>query len=126
MKQEKMQFDMQYKEEYKSKLTTPDEAVKLVKSGDWVDYGSNNSMPISLDSALALRKMNCTALRSEAIFCPDLFRSLSAIRKWNTSSTTHGIAVLTKEKCAMQEEHFSFQCCSETLMHITAITLTLM
>lgn len=51
-----MQFDMQYKEEYKSKLTTPDEAVKLVKSGDWVDYGSNNSMPISLDSALALRK----------------------------------------------------------------------
>ena len=56
MKQEKMQFDMQYKEEYKSKLTPPDEAVKLVKSGDWVDYGSNNSMPISLDSALALRK----------------------------------------------------------------------
>ena len=24
---------------YKSKLTTPEEAVKVVKSGDWVDYG---------------------------------------------------------------------------------------
>ena len=25
---------------YKSKLTTPEEAVKVVKSGDWVDYGA--------------------------------------------------------------------------------------
>ena len=25
-------------EEYKSKLRTPEEAVKVVKDGDWVDY----------------------------------------------------------------------------------------
>lgn len=43
-------------EEYKAKLLTAEEAVKLVKSGDWVDYGSNNSMPFSLDAALAARK----------------------------------------------------------------------
>ena len=24
---------------YRSKLTTADEAVKVIKSGDWVDYG---------------------------------------------------------------------------------------
>ena len=28
----------------------------LVKSGDWVDYGSNNTMPYMLDAALAARK----------------------------------------------------------------------
>ncbi len=45
-----------YTDEYKAKLCTAEEAVKLVKSGDWVDYGSNNSMPFSLDAALAARK----------------------------------------------------------------------
>lgn len=44
------------REEYRRKLRTAEEAVRLVKSGDWVDYGSNNSMPFSLDAALAARK----------------------------------------------------------------------
>ena len=30
---------MNYQEEYKKKLTTPEEAVKAVQSGDWIDYG---------------------------------------------------------------------------------------
>ena len=30
---------MSFLEEYKQKLVTADEAVKIVKSGDWVDYG---------------------------------------------------------------------------------------
>ena len=29
---------MSFLEEYKQKLVTADEAVKIVKSGDWVDY----------------------------------------------------------------------------------------
>ena len=37
---------MSYQEVYKQKLTTADEAVKAVKSGDWVDYGwSARRMP---------------------------------------------------------------------------------
>jgi butyryl-CoA:acetate CoA-transferase len=47
---------MNYFEEYKKKLTTPEEAVKVVKSGDWVDYGSFTGQPIALDKALAGRK----------------------------------------------------------------------
>ena len=43
-------------EEYKQKLTTPDEAVKVVKSGDWIDYGSFTGQVIALDAALAKRK----------------------------------------------------------------------
>ena len=30
---------MDYEALYQQKLTTADEAVKVVKSGDWVDYG---------------------------------------------------------------------------------------
>lgn len=47
---------MKYIEDYKAKLTTAEEAVKCIKSGDWVDYGSNNSLPYALDAALASRK----------------------------------------------------------------------
>ena len=42
--------------EYRSKLRTADEAVRIVKDGDWVDYGSNNSYPAALDAALAARR----------------------------------------------------------------------
>jgi butyryl-CoA:acetate CoA-transferase len=45
-----------YQEEYKSKLVTPDEAVKVVKSGDWVEYGTFTGQVVELDKALARRK----------------------------------------------------------------------
>ncbi|MBR2810500.1 MAG: butyryl-CoA:acetate CoA-transferase [Solobacterium sp.] len=41
---------------YRKKLTTPEEAVKIVKSGDWVDYTTNVCFPYLLDGALAKRK----------------------------------------------------------------------
>ncbi|MDD5937640.1 MAG: butyryl-CoA:acetate CoA-transferase [Clostridiales bacterium] len=47
---------MDYQKLYKEKLTTPAEAVKLVKSGDWVDYGWCTNHPVALDKALAARK----------------------------------------------------------------------
>ena len=40
---------------YQSKLTTADEAVKVIKSGDWVDYGFCAVHPHVLDEALARR-----------------------------------------------------------------------
>ena len=43
-------------QEYRAKLRTPEEAVKLVKSGDWVDYSSNVCFPTLLDEALAKRR----------------------------------------------------------------------
>ncbi|MDH7478934.1 MAG: butyryl-CoA:acetate CoA-transferase, partial [Syntrophomonadaceae bacterium] len=47
---------MSYAEEYRRKLVTPEEAVKVVKSGDWIDYGFGHTKPIALDKALAARK----------------------------------------------------------------------
>ena len=47
---------LNYSVQYNSKLRTPEEAVKVVKSGDWVDYTTASSMPVLLDKALAKRK----------------------------------------------------------------------
>ncbi|MBP1760492.1 MAG: acetyl-CoA hydrolase [Firmicutes bacterium] len=41
---------------YQEKLRTAEEAVKLVKSGDWIDWGMFNGKPVALDKALAARK----------------------------------------------------------------------
>ena len=46
---------MSYQEEYRQKLTTAAEAVKAVKSGDWLDYGWTVCSPNALDKALAAR-----------------------------------------------------------------------
>lgn len=46
---------MSFEEEYQQKLTTADEAVKVVKSGDWIDYGWTTNTPEALDRALAKR-----------------------------------------------------------------------
>ena len=45
-----------YTIEYKDKLRTPEEAVSVIKSGDWIDYTSTLGMPILLDRALAKRR----------------------------------------------------------------------
>ena len=45
----------EFLEMYQSKLTTADEAVKVIKSGNWVDYGFCSTHPRVLDEALARR-----------------------------------------------------------------------
>ena len=47
---------MNVQELYQKKLTTAAEAVKAVKSGDWVDYGWCTNHPYTLDKALAARQ----------------------------------------------------------------------
>ena len=46
---------MDYKEMYSKKLVSADDAVREIKSGDWVDYGFCNTHPHVLDEALARR-----------------------------------------------------------------------
>ena len=47
---------MDYAALYQKKLTSAEEAVKVVKSGDWVDYGWCTNHPYTLDKALAARQ----------------------------------------------------------------------
>ena len=46
---------MDYAKEYEQKLVSAEEAVKVIKSGDWVDYGWCNATVDALDKALAKR-----------------------------------------------------------------------
>ncbi|MBQ3893456.1 MAG: acetyl-CoA hydrolase/transferase family protein [Desulfovibrio sp.] len=45
-----------YLSEYRQKLRTPEQAAQLVKSGDWVSYGTIGTFPTLLDAALAKRR----------------------------------------------------------------------
>lgn len=51
---------MDFKTLYTQKLTTAEEAVKAVKSGDWVDYGWCTGTPVTLDRAMAKRLTELT------------------------------------------------------------------
>lgn len=46
---------MSYIKDYANKLVSAEDAVKVVKSGDWVDYGWTTITPVALDKALAAR-----------------------------------------------------------------------
>ena len=59
-------------QEYRAKLRTPEQAVELVKSGDWVDYSSNICFPQLLDEALSRRRDELTdvKIRGNLLFGP--------------------------------------------------------
>ena len=86
---------MDYSNAYQSKLTTPEEAVKLVKSGDWVDYGFCTSHPILLDRALAGRLSAEPALTdlnfrgAIALYQPEVTKIPDALGRvtWNSWHT---------------------------------------
>ena len=61
-----------YSDEYKSKLRTADEAVQVIKSGDWVDYTVTLGFPYLLDKALAKRRDELTdvKIRGNLMFGP--------------------------------------------------------
>lgn len=59
-------------QEYRARLRTPEQAVELVKSGDWVDYASNICFPQLLDEALARRRdeLSDVKIRGNLLFGP--------------------------------------------------------
>jgi len=85
---------MNVMEEYRSKLRTPEEAVKVVKSGDWVDYTTIVGFPVLLDAALAKRRDELTdvKIRGNLIFGPiqtaecDLSREHFMYNSWHCSA----------------------------------------
>ncbi len=46
---------MSFEQEYQEKLVSAEEAVKVIKSGDWLDYGWTTGIPVALDKALSAR-----------------------------------------------------------------------
>lgn len=63
---------MDYTQEYQQKLVSADEAVKIIKDGDWVDYGWCTGTADALDQALARRtdELHDVKLRGGIILKP--------------------------------------------------------
>ena len=63
---------MDFSAEYKQKLVSADEAVKIIQSGDWVDYGWCSGTVDALDEALARRtdELSNVKLRGGIILKP--------------------------------------------------------
>ena len=62
---------------YQEKLTTAEEAAKVVKSGDWVDYGWTTGTPGAVDKALAKRmpELNDVNFRGGILmWTPEIFK----------------------------------------------------
>lgn len=59
-------------QEYKEKLTTPERAVQIVESGQWVDYATSLGFPTLLDEALAKRRdeLHDVKIRGNLLFGP--------------------------------------------------------
>lgn len=80
---------MNYQEEYRKKLTTAEAAAKLVKSGDWVDYGWCCGTPRALDKALAARYEELTDVKCRGgvlLATPEIFKVPNAKEhfSWNS------------------------------------------
>ncbi len=78
-----------FKEIYQQKLTTADEAVKVIKSGDWVDYGWCSGHPVALDQALARRAEELENVKVRggiALWIPAIFQVPDAASHftWNS------------------------------------------
>ena len=85
---------MDFYAEYNNKLRTPDQAVQAVKSGDWIDYGTNVCFPTLLDAALAKRRdeLYDVKIRGNLCFGPimtvecDPMREHFCYNSWHCSS----------------------------------------
>lgn len=68
-----MDFECMYKE----KLATAETAAKVVKSGDWVDYGWTAITPVAVDKALAARMNELSDLKFRGgilMWVPEIFK----------------------------------------------------
>ena len=68
---------MDYETLYKSKLTSAADAAKVVKSGDWVDYGWTTTTPVAVDAELAKRITELTDVKFRGgilMWTPEIFK----------------------------------------------------
>ena len=101
----------QWTDMYKQKLMTPEEAVKVVKSGDWVDYGMGTTQPILLDQALAARRDElqdvkvrmCLSVAPRQIIEQDPERKAFTAMNWHMSG-------YDRKKCALGQMNFIPMC----------------
>ena len=93
---------MDYAALYQKKLTSAAEAVKVVKSGDWVDYGWCTNHPYTLDKALAARQNELKDVKvRDGVSCGNCARHCPAgaiIMVKKDSSDKHSLRIPTVDE----------------------------
>ena len=94
---------MDYERIYREKLTTPENAVKCIRSGDWVDYGWSILTPRALDHALARRagELQDVKVRGGLVLhLPEIVQTKEARRcfTWNAWHTSAGERALVRAR----------------------------
>lgn len=84
---------MRFNEEYEQKLVSSAEAVKVIKSGDWVDYGWATGTPVAIDKALAARSEELTDVKLRGgvlLWIPEVFKVENVAKHftWNSWHTS--------------------------------------
>lgn len=87
-----------FQEQYQAKFVTPDEAVKVVKDGDWVYYGEFVTTTPALDRALSKRKNelndihieSCTLKNNTAVYEVDPERKVFDINDRSLTAQSRG------------------------------------
>lgn len=77
---------MSYRDEYRRKCVSAAEAVKVVRSGDIVDYGYFNGKPVLCDKALAARH---DELKDVQVYCAVTLPPVPEVAKYPQSFTYH-------------------------------------
>ncbi|MDO4178133.1 MAG: butyryl-CoA:acetate CoA-transferase [Phascolarctobacterium sp.] len=91
---------MSFHDEYKRKLTTPNQAVQCITSGDWIDYGVCANHPVALDKALAARTEELLDIK---------IRGMNALWLPEIAKVAHGPEHFTWHSWAMMESERKMQ-----------------
>lgn len=75
---------MAYTSEYKSKLVSAEQAAKIVKSGDWVDFSFGHCFPVAFEKALAGRKEELKDIKLRSVLSLAPWACLEADPKRDT------------------------------------------
>lgn len=75
-----------YAQEYRNKLRTPDDAVKVVKSGDFISYSHFAMFPTALDEALSKRAGELTDVKVKGV-CPLVVPKIAVVDPVNRPFT---------------------------------------
>ena len=100
-------------QEYEGKCCTPDQAVQVVKDGDWVDYGMSCAYPTALDKALARRQGELKDIKVRT-FPVMLSLFWKPTRKMRPLRIISGTVPASTGSTSMPAGHTMNRCCSAT------------
>lgn len=116
---------MNFQTMYNEKLTSAEDAVKVVNSGDWVDYGWCTGTPVALDAAMAKRLPELTDVNFRGgilMHVPEIFKIDSPAQHMTWNSWHMGGI---ERKAIAQNSHFIIRSVTPSCRVITATPLPL-